>query len=114
MAQAVIRRLSLPGPELEPSPVNVRFVEETLALATCFPPSTPVFPCQYHSNNTKHSSSPRCYSYKKDKRAKPGRISESDQYPFCRGEALNRQLYSNSSHFKGSKYSSYLERRVYF
>ena len=43
MAQGVSRRLSLPRPEFETSPVNVRFVEETLAMVTGFPPSTPVF-----------------------------------------------------------------------
>jgi hypothetical protein len=26
-------------------------------MVTDFPPSTPVFPCQYHSNNTPHQSS---------------------------------------------------------
>jgi hypothetical protein len=92
MTQAVSRRLSLPKPEFEPNPVNVRFVEETLPLVTGFPPSTPVFPWQYHSNNNPHSASPTCYSYKKDKLAKPGRLSESDQCPFSSGEALNTQL----------------------
>ena len=62
----------------------------TLTLVTGFLPSTPVSPFQHYSKNIPHSSSPRCRSYKKGKRAKPGRLSESDQCPFSSGEALNR------------------------
>jgi hypothetical protein len=39
-------------------------------------PSTSVLPCQYHSTNASHSSSSTYYSYQKDKRAKPGNLTE--------------------------------------
>ena len=41
---------------------------------TSFPPSTFGFPCQYHSSNSRYSSSSKSCSYQKDKRAKPGNL----------------------------------------
>jgi len=39
-----------------------------------FSPSTSVLSCQYYSTNGPHSSSSRCCSYRKDKRAKFGNL----------------------------------------
>ena len=45
---------------------------------TGFSPST-CFPCQYHSTNSSHSSSPSsiCWSEQKDNLAKPGNLPKS-------------------------------------
>ena len=36
------------------------------------------FPCQYHSTNAPHSSSSTRWSYRKDKRARPGNLPKSN------------------------------------
>ena len=49
------------------------------STATGFSPSTPLFPCQYHSTNTPHSSSTiRVYYTYQDKWAKPGTFRKSN------------------------------------
>ena len=44
--------------------------------ATGFSSGCPVFPCQYHSTTAPHSTSCTYYRSQKDKRVKPGSVSE--------------------------------------
>jgi hypothetical protein len=49
MAQAVSRRPPTAEAQFDPGSVHVGFVVDEVALGQVFPPSTSVFPCQFHS-----------------------------------------------------------------